>query len=191
MKGLKIFYLLGLALCFLLSGCVVRTYESTRDRVDQNLSGNRGYLKGTVPATQEPLAKKTTRTTRVIEIEMHPPIKFEKSPKLKIEESPLLKETSADQEVTGNQGYITRSLSPEISEQVMEKYTVQKNDTLQKIAKKFYGSTKKWNRIYEANKATMKGPNKIYPGQVINIPVSGSSMPEKEVLLKEPKENLK
>ena len=190
MKGLKIFYLLGLALCFLLSGCVVRTYEATKDRVDQNLSGNRGYLKGSVPANQEPLAKKTTRTTRVIEIEMHPPIKFEKTPKLKIEDSPFLKENSTDQGINGNQGYITRSINPEISEPVMEKYTVQKNDTLQKIAKKYYGTTKKWNRIYEANKASMKGPNKIYPGQVINIPVDESTITEKETL-KEPKENLK
>ncbi|MCU0651756.1 MAG: LysM peptidoglycan-binding domain-containing protein [Candidatus Omnitrophica bacterium] len=190
MKGLKIFYLLGLALCFLLSGCVVRTYEATKDRVDQNLSGNRGYLKGAVPATQEPVAKKTTRTTRVVEIEIHPPIRFEKSPKLKIDESPLLKEKSTDQGVTGNQGYITRSVNPEIAEPIMEKYTVQKNDTLQKISKKYYGTTKKWHRIYEANKDIMKGPNKIYPGQVIDIPVIESSMPAKETL-KEPKENLK
>jgi len=31
-----------LGLCFVLSGCVVRTYTKTKDRVDQNLSqGNK------------------------------------------------------------------------------------------------------------------------------------------------------
>jgi nucleoid-associated protein YgaU len=64
----------------------------------------------------------------------------------------------------------------------IQKYTVQKGDTLQKISKKFYGTTKKWTKIYEANKDIIKGPNKIYPGQAINIPVEP---------LKEPKENLK
>jgi nucleoid-associated protein YgaU len=57
-----------------------------------------------------------------------------------------------------------------------------KGDTLQKISKKFYGKTNKWNRIYEANKDKLKSPNKIYPGQVIDIPVES---------LKKLQENLK
>ena len=49
-------------------------------------------------------------------------------------------------------------------------YTVQKGDTLQKIASKFYGSTKPWRKIYEANQASMKSPDSIYPGQQLVIP---------------------
>ncbi|MDD2680209.1 MAG: LysM peptidoglycan-binding domain-containing protein, partial [Candidatus Omnitrophica bacterium] len=62
-----------------------------------------------------------------------------------------------------------------------QKYTVGKNDTLQKISKKFYGTTKKWTKIYEANKDVLSGPDKVYPGQELNIPQE----------LAEPKENLK
>ena len=53
-----------------LSGCVARTYTLTRDRVDQDMSvGNHGFLMGKAPeASQE--GKKTTRTTRVVEIEL-------------------------------------------------------------------------------------------------------------------------
>lgn len=177
-----------LALAFILSGCVVRTYQVTKDRVDQQLAaGNRGYLKGRVsPAAER--ARKTTRTTQVVEVELHSPIKFEKAPKVKsMEIAPV--EEREDRQVLGNRGYIMQSEAPEILEAEpaaikprCEKYAVRKGDTLQKISQQFYGTTKKWNKIYEANKGALKGPDKIYPGQTINVPVEE---------LKEPKENLK
>ncbi|HXW97326.1 MAG TPA: LysM peptidoglycan-binding domain-containing protein [Gemmatimonadales bacterium] len=49
-------------------------------------------------------------------------------------------------------------------------YTVAKGDSLSKIAKQFYGDAKQWNRIYEANKDTIKNPDLIFPGQVLKIP---------------------
>ena len=156
----------------LLSGCVVRTYQMTKDRVDQDLtSGNRGFLMG---QGVEPEQKKTTRTVRAIEIELHSPIRFESINKAKpVQEASSIQETS-DQQVWGNRGYITQSVSGEAevgSILKTEQYTVQKNDTLQKISKNFYGTTKKWNKIYEANRANLKGPDKIYPGQVLEIPI--------------------
>ena len=49
-------------------------------------------------------------------------------------------------------------------------YTVEKGDSLWKIAKKFYGNGAKWNLIYEANKDAVKNPNTIYIGQELVIP---------------------
>jgi nucleoid-associated protein YgaU len=49
-------------------------------------------------------------------------------------------------------------------------YTVQKGDSLSKIAKREYGDVQQWHRIYEANRDTIKDPDLIYPGQVIQIP---------------------
>ena len=49
-------------------------------------------------------------------------------------------------------------------------YTVVKGDTLSRIAKQFYGSPQKYNRIFEANRPLLKHPDKIYPGQVLRIP---------------------
>lgn len=178
-------YFLGLGLVFLLSGCVVRTYPIQKERVDQDLNiGNRGYLKGQAPAINESERKKT-RAIQVVEIEMYPPIRFEKAHKIKPKGTPLVQSEAIEEE--GNRGYITSSTPAEINESgaSFEKYTVQKGDTLQKISQKFYGTTKKWSKIYEANKDIMKGPNKIYPGQVINIPKDSSMQ------LLEPKENLK
>ena len=49
-------------------------------------------------------------------------------------------------------------------------YTVEKGDTLGKIAKNFYGNAMKYPVIFEANKPMLKHPDKIYPGQVLRIP---------------------
>lgn len=49
-------------------------------------------------------------------------------------------------------------------------YTVQKNDSLWKIAKKAYGDPYKWPVIYRANEDKIGNPNLIYPGQELHIP---------------------
>ena len=49
-------------------------------------------------------------------------------------------------------------------------YVVQKGDTLEKIAKKVYGDTKRWPKIYKANKVLLKNANRVYPGQRLTIP---------------------
>jgi nucleoid-associated protein YgaU len=49
-------------------------------------------------------------------------------------------------------------------------YTVVSGDSLSKIAKREYGDANAWNRIYEANRDTIKNPDLIYPGQTLKIP---------------------
>ncbi|MEM7102457.1 MAG: peptidoglycan-binding protein LysM [Bacteroidota bacterium] len=49
-------------------------------------------------------------------------------------------------------------------------YTVQKGDSLSKIAKAHYGDPMKYPVIFEANKPMLTDPNLIYPGQVLRIP---------------------
>jgi len=171
--------LLGSAL--VLSGCVVRTYPLTRERVDQSLEGNRGYLQGKPPAGSE-TPRKETRTVQIVEVEFSSPIKFEKTKKIVPEETTTQPQTELVTE--GNRGYVNQS-EPVAPADNFEKYVVQKNDTLQKISMKFFNTTKKWIKIYEANKNTLKTPNKLYPGKTINIPV------EAKETLKETKENLK
>lgn len=165
-------YILILGTAVALSGCVVRTYPLTKDRIDQDLTaGNRGYLKGNAPAASEEKERKTTRTTQAIEIELRSPIKFEKTAKApQAVEEPL---------ITGNRGFVNQAQeAPAPQEVSFEKYTVQKGDTLQKISMKFYGTTKKWTKIYDANRDTLKGPDKIYPGRSINIPVESPKEPQ-------------
>lgn len=49
-------------------------------------------------------------------------------------------------------------------------HTVQKGETLSKIAQQHYGSASKYPAIFEANKPMLTDPDKIYPGQVLRIP---------------------
>jgi hypothetical protein len=49
-------------------------------------------------------------------------------------------------------------------------YTVQAGDSLSKIAQQFYGKAGEYNKIFEANRDKLSDPNKIQPGQVLNIP---------------------
>ena len=49
-------------------------------------------------------------------------------------------------------------------------HTVEKGDSLSKIAKEVYSDPMKYPAIFEANKPMLKDPDLIYPGQVLRIP---------------------
>lgn len=49
-------------------------------------------------------------------------------------------------------------------------YTIEKGDTLSKIAKDHYGKASAWHQIFEANRDTIEDPDRIFPGQVIKLP---------------------
>ncbi len=49
-------------------------------------------------------------------------------------------------------------------------HKVQSNDSLFKIATKYYGDGKKWIKIFEANKNSMSDPNALHVGQQLLIP---------------------
>jgi nucleoid-associated protein YgaU len=47
---------------------------------------------------------------------------------------------------------------------------VKVGDTLSKLAERFYNSTAKWEKIFEANRENLKNPNYIYVGMKLVIP---------------------
>ncbi len=49
-------------------------------------------------------------------------------------------------------------------------YTVEKGDSLSRIAKQHYGDPMKYPLIFDANRPMLEDPNLIYPGQVLRIP---------------------
>lgn len=55
-------------------------------------------------------------------------------------------------------------------EHTIQSYTVEKGDSLSKIAKRVYGKASYWQQIFEANKDNIKDPDMIYPGQVLRLP---------------------
>jgi nucleoid-associated protein YgaU len=51
-----------------------------------------------------------------------------------------------------------------------QQYTVKAGDTLSHLAARFYGSSNKWDKIFQANTKTLKNPHYIYIGQQLLIP---------------------
>lgn len=49
-------------------------------------------------------------------------------------------------------------------------YTVQSGDSLSSISRKFYGTTSRWNDIYQANRDRISSENALRVGQEIRIP---------------------
>ncbi|MET0655706.1 MAG: LysM peptidoglycan-binding domain-containing protein [Pseudoxanthomonas sp.] len=49
-------------------------------------------------------------------------------------------------------------------------YTVEKGDTLSKIAKDHLGHASAWKQIFEANRDVLDDPDRIFPGQVLKLP---------------------
>jgi NitT/TauT family transport system substrate-binding protein len=54
-----------------------------------------------------------------------------------------------------------------------QEYTVKGGDTLSKIAEQFYGNGAKWEKVFEANRETLKNPNYIFIGMKLHIPSDG------------------
>jgi hypothetical protein len=49
-------------------------------------------------------------------------------------------------------------------------YLVKRGDTLIEIASKVYGDEARWRDIFQANRDKIRHPNRIYPGQKLDLP---------------------
>jgi chromosome segregation ATPase len=49
-------------------------------------------------------------------------------------------------------------------------HVVQEGDSLTRISSRYYGTTGRWQEIYEANREVLKGENALRPGQRLKIP---------------------
>lgn len=184
--------LLGvIALALVAAGCAgvkADTYVMDKPRVGiEYAGGNAGYIFGK-PQYEEP-AKKTRRT---YVLELSKPISEKEVKKIHEETSTQIHETTNVPETAPsttpapaayenqNRPLVITPIEDEPAPvqdaagsegpQEAVSYTVEKDDTLQKISKKFYGSYGKWTKIYEANKDTLKNPNFVRPGTVLTIP---------------------
>ncbi|MFA5087432.1 MAG: LysM peptidoglycan-binding domain-containing protein [Candidatus Omnitrophota bacterium] len=170
---------IGLLIIFFVAGCGVHTrqYVQVRDRVDQEPMGNAGYLAGSA-GTQSQGSIKKTRKVYVLEFskESNPEAEDFTSPPARTNAGAMDRGTSRSTRSTSYQPIVipviddTENKSPAGATSFVD-YTVEKDDTLQKISKKFYDGYSKWPRIYEANKDKLKDPNHLKPGITLRIPM--------------------
>ena len=168
--GLWLIAASGILLAVSLNGCLVRTYSVAKDRVDQDVGGNQGFLGGSAPGDYQKEKKIAQRDTQVVEIEVKNPFKIRRFDKSRKKTAVKSNNIIIPEEKTELQPEVNTIVeSPALKQKI---YIVQKNDTLQKISARpeIYGTTKKWPKIYEANKDRLSAPGKIYPGQELIIP---------------------
>jgi nucleoid-associated protein YgaU len=153
-----------------LSGCLGRTYLTNRNKLDFDpVTGERHA------PTNDP---KDNEKVMVWEIELN---KGKVPPKPTTTAETTTESTYTQTESTQSTAFSTPEPVTEVSatpattttasgDKTYTEYTVQKSDTLQKISQKVYGTTKKWQLLYNENKDVLKGPDKLYPGLVIKVP---------------------
>ena len=169
------------------AGCSrVQTKIVQKPRVDQEITPghNKGYLKGTPPAGGE-----RRKTRDMIETNVELPTWQEMNPwrkKQQEQAAPGTAAAPAQMESAPSRGWEPAQQEEEFSMPPMrekeevetsvpassggESYKVQKGDTLQKISQKYFGTTKNWYKIFNANKDMLKSPDRIRPGQTLMIP---------------------
>ncbi len=167
-----------LVLIFSFYGCLVRTYTVEKPRVDLEVNGNQGYLKGTPKEPRGPKKKlSSNRKVSVLEVELGRHNLQKVVQERAANNMSKTDENLSEQVILKEPGekIETQPLRRQVKKQEKRNkeyklYTVKKNDTLQKISKKFYNTTKRWIKIYEVNKDILKSPDKLYTGQVLKIP---------------------
>ncbi len=159
-------------------GIKARGYVADRERVDQANTGNAGYVAGQGGS----MAGRRTRKVYVLEFERQK--KDKKKPEAKaaapqgaadavepaVEDMARTTMIETPEPETPAVATSEHEITTNAAGQKVIKYTVEKDDTLQKISKKFYNSFNKWTKIYDANKETIKNPNFVKPGTVLEIP---------------------
>jgi NitT/TauT family transport system substrate-binding protein len=73
-------------------------------------------------------------------------------------------------QITAAEKAVPTPVTAKTTKSAAQEYTVKAGDTLSKLAGHFYNSTYRWEKIYEANRDTVKNPHYIYIGQKLMIP---------------------
>ena len=172
------FPLIMIILTALCSGCVsIHPRIVERPRVDQEL-----------PAGAEEQYPNREKTRQVIEVEIDQKGKQDVEKQVSTNAaSPIEKSTEGQSKVVTEPKstvvvHDENFTFPKMTSQALtqpavaantaaEQYVIQKDDTLQKISKKLYGSYSKWTVIYDANRDVIKDPNFLKPGKVLKIPI--------------------
>ncbi|MCB9747729.1 MAG: LysM peptidoglycan-binding domain-containing protein [Candidatus Omnitrophica bacterium] len=187
----NVFFLL---LAIMVSGCQstkdirLRGYIQEKERVDRETQGTLGNWQSSPETT--PSNIKDTRRIYVVEFTKEPPQmpdsvfqidETDFKPQPRTNEEPLRQSRKQpppapkivipkfEDEPLPPSAAVEKKAAVKAPTSYVE-YVVQKSDTLQKIAKKYYNSYSKWTKIYEANKDVISNPDKITPGITIKIP---------------------
>jgi NitT/TauT family transport system substrate-binding protein len=132
------------------SGAIDRLYKSQPQSVAKVVPAPEPAAPPVQVATKEKAAQPETKTKAAVAEE-----------KMK----PATKATAAERSVAS---VSDKSVAP--SKSTSQEYVVQLGDTLSKLSERYYNSVNKWEKIYDANRETVRNPNYIYVGMKLVIP---------------------
>jgi len=131
-------------------------YRTNQEMKDKELYGNRGYVQGRMtPEKEVYVSEKGEERISTAATRISAGLGAAGMPQIVYSEPSAGTQTETITSGSGSQGRY---------------YIVQKGDTLQIISKKFFGTTKKWKAIYNANRHILKSADRIRPGQKLVIP---------------------
>ena len=194
------FFILLTTISIWTTGCARITSQVVeKPRVDQELAGNRGYLVGSAPSegTRKQTRQMVQTNVEMPTLKELLPWKLQKGALAPAAPAPSVNAPAAApiadkpmpmEVLPEDQGAsffeeeeaappAVRPAASEVKPSAEAEssvgsttYTVQKGDTLEKIAAKVYGDSSQWRRIFKANQEKLKSPNRIYAGQKLMIP---------------------
>jgi len=153
-------FVLSFVAVVVLSGCyTARTYVVNKERVDQEISGQ---------AADTPVKTRKVVVFEVIE-------KDKAQPDLAADAAGASAASTPGSEMAEEDKFALPQSDTVVEEQsvvkaVPQNYVVEKDDTLQKISKKVYGTYSRWPSIYDANRDVIKDPNFLKSGITLKIP---------------------
>ena len=140
------------------AGCQPKLAESPYGAKEQQWEA---FIKDTYPDWKPPQTVPPAREKPQPASDLAPPnIVEDETTEVVVDTEPVVDAESADAGIAK-----TEDASAEF-----QTYTVQKGDTLWKIAHKFYGTGKEWRKIFQANQDIISDPNKVRAGSKLRIP---------------------
>ena len=171
--------IMGCIAAVTLSGCVTaKTYVINKPRVDQEIPGmpEQGAIKTRKVLVVEVIEKdKMAPKTAVKATPSDQPQVADHDSEAAPAPAAVTVSAQAPKVSTEEKNFtLPQSSVPEIKPEpvsmIPQEYVVEKDDTLQKISKKVYGTYSKWTKIYDANRDVLKDPNFLKPGKKLKIP---------------------
>ncbi len=159
-----------IAIVCLVSGCGGKIYFADRPRVDQEIVGM-SQQEDTRSKTRKVLVVQFTQETKTTSQETQQTLTTKERKEqgdVVVEKQETVIETTSKEPLHLPMGIKPSSVNTPVEE--FQIYVVEKDDTLQKIAKKFYGSYQQWFKIYEYNRDVIADPHMLKQGKKIKIP---------------------
>ena len=174
MKMLVISLFCAICMGLLFTGCQQKLAESPYGAREQ---GWEEFIKNTYPDWEPPHTVPPEKENIVVPEQEDVPVIISDTEIIENTENnteviaPTINSTVATQNIEATESNNVEATESNIASE-FQTYTIQKGDTLWKIARKFYGSGKEWRKIFQANQDTITNPDKIKSGIEIKIPAT-------------------